>query len=53
MLKVVGETLQVGEIDNKYKKHVEKARKEMFCKKRWHWKCARDVSEVADEWSWH
>ena len=30
MLKIAGEVLQVGETKNKFKKWVEKARKEMF-----------------------
>ena len=52
MLKVVGETLHVGEMKNEYKKRVEKARMECFLGKRLHGKFMRDVSKVADARSW-
>ena len=52
MLKVVGETLHVGETKNEYKKRVEKTRMECFLGKRLHGKFMRDVSKVADARSW-
>ena len=52
MLKVVGETLQVGEMKNEYKKGLEKAGKETFREKRLHRKFMRDLSEVAVEILW-
>ena len=52
MLKVVGETLHVGETKNEYKKRVEKSRMECFLGKRLHGKFMRDVSKVADARSW-
>ena len=52
MLKVVGETLHVGEMKNEYKKRVEKTRMECFLVKRLHGKFMRDVSKVADARSW-
>ena len=52
MLKVVGETLHVGETKNEFKKRVEKTRMECFLGKRLHGKFMRDVSKVADARSW-
>ena len=52
MLKVVGETLHVGETKNEYKKRVEKTRMECFLGKRLHGKFMRDVTKVADARSW-
>ena len=49
MLKVVGETLQMGGTTNVYKKRVEKAGKEKFREKSLHRVFMRDVSEVAGE----
>ena len=52
MLKVVGETLPVGETKNEYKKRVEKTRMESFLGKGLHGEFMRDVSKVADARSW-
>lgn len=51
MFKDVRDELQVGE-KKKYKKHMEKERKECFLGKRLHGKYMRDVCDVADEKSW-
>ena len=49
MLKVVGETLQMGETKNEYNKRVENAWKETFREESLHSMFMRDVSEVAGE----
>ena len=51
MLKVVGETLEVGETNDEYRKRTEE-RKECFLEKRLHGKFMRDIREVVNARSW-
>ena len=50
MLKVVGETLHVGEKKNEYKKRVEKARIECFLGRSWQWLRADYLGKGTEEY---